>query len=78
MAKRPRSRPVDTDLTPMAEADDQMHMRDKPTKRAPKKSMRPRLRPEDVSPSAEADDQMHVQNYRSGGMVRGKKFSGTY
>ncbi len=69
MAKRPRPRPVDTDLTPMAESDDQMHMRDKPTKRAPKKSMRPRLRPKDVSPSAEADDQMHV---------RGKKFSGTF
>lgn len=66
------------DLTPTAEADDQMHVRGKPTKRAPKTSMRPRPRPEDLTPTAEAGDQMHVKTYRSGGMVRGKKFSGTY
>lgn len=68
MAKKTKKK----DLTPKAEAGDQMFVRGAPTKRAPKKSMRPRLRPEDVSPRAEADDQMLVKP------THGRKFSGTY
>ena len=55
---------------------------------APKKSLRPKKRPEtiDVTPDAEKDDQMLIRKFRDGGSVRGcksmqssgKGFSGTY
>ena len=55
---------------------------------APKKSLRPKKRPEpiDVTPDAEEGDQMLKRKFRDGGMVRGckadqvsgKGFSGTY
>lgn len=66
------------DLTPTAEAGDQVFVRGRPTKNAPRTSMRPQARPVDLTPTAEEGDSRPVKTYRSGGMVRGKKFSGTY
>ena len=62
MKKRPKARPVD--VSPTAEADDQMHVQKKPT--------RPRQRPVDVSPTAEADDQMHIQKFGYGGKAEAR------
>ena len=56
---------------------------------APKKSLRPKKRPDatiDLTPDAEEGDQMLIRKFRDGGDVRGcksmqssgKSFSGTY
>ena len=62
MTKRPKARPID--VSPTAEADDQMHVKKKP--------VRPRQRPIDVSPTAEADDQMHIQKFGYGGKAEAR------
>ena len=65
MVTRPKARPID--VSPMAEADDQEHVKNKSTR------TRPQARPFiDVSPRAERNEGETAQRFYEGGQIEGR------